>query len=657
VEFRSSRNAIRPLSTSYIGDVELNFIKVLSKSEEGLSLFDEEYLKGCLDNKINNYSSLYLSKEKAFGEFMQLSVLNKINPQVLSTTISILSADSFFTVKAEENKTLSIYSTSIFNTMVSEYDKIFDINFLDKQYCNISHRISKVDYYLNYSNGFKFSISPTEESKKFGYIFDPEFKKIIFYKNINGINNVLTFSDGILSCTSILSSYKDNAFDVNYIYQDMAPKLDTSWVSYDPKNKNSYTILNERSIYGLKNNYLIYTQYSNVTSNNLEANILMLKNQYSNTNYSFRGDYIVNNRNFNVPSVQFRSYNKMFTGNDQELGNYGINLNYEFYNTDYVIKSDSYNTLKTPETLYPYKKININDLNWNKSGAIAGDNPYMSDKIFHNKDNLSFGKRYVCTWLYKNENGESIWLDRYYNPEKNSFATALESVFDISYADQISELMYKVLDYTQYYDVPDIYNSIDEEYNHTPQTVKDALYGMPIFDKVSDLTLIPNKEYIYYRVGNNFISSIINSLSTNLIEDGIVLRNVNGGIKNVDSLIYEFDGSTYGYFDNYNLINKSNDHSFTILLTLKSDDWSKKFGYQIFGNLIDKGIALISDPIVTPFILVQNGSKMYVYNTDFALLDSSESKSNSINVNIIKDVYRTDHLNFYSSITNPYIIS
>ena len=658
MQFRSSRASVRPLSTSYIGDAELNFIKILSRSEEGLSLFDEEYLRGCLDNKINNYSSLYLSNEKAFGEMMQLSVLKKINPEIFSTSISILTADSFFTVKKRDDKNLSIYSTSIFNTMVSEYDRIFDINFIDKQYCNISHRISKIEYYLIHNNNaFVFSTSYNDDNRNFGYVFDSELKKIILYKNINGINNIITFNNGVLSSTPVLSSYKEHAFDVNYIFQDMYPKLDTSWVSYDPKHKNSYSILNDRSIYGLKNNYLIYTQYSNVTSSNLNANILMLKNQFSNTNYSYRGDYIVNNKDFNVPSVQFRSYNKLFTGNDQELGNYGISLNYEFYNTDYIIKSDVYNTIKTPDTLYPYKKININDLNWNKSGSIAGDNPYMSDKIFANKDNLSFGKRYVCTWLYKSPDGTSVWLDRYYNPEKNDYAKALESVFDTSYSDQMYEIINKTLDHTQYYDVPDIYNTIDEEYAHTPQTVKDALYGIPIFDKISDLTIVPDKEYIYHRVGDKFVSNYIDTLSSNKIEEGIVLRNLNGSIKNSETLIYEFDGSTYGYFDNYTLINKSNEHSFTILFSIKSDDWSKKFGYQIFGNLIDKGLALISDPKITPFILVQNNNKIYVYNTDFNLLDSSEVKSDSLKINIIKDIYRTDHLNFYSAVTNPYIIS
>ncbi len=655
--FRNSKSLITPLSTSYISDVDLKFISNLSLSEEGFSLYDEAYLKNCLDNKINNYSSLYLSDEVNFSQIAKLSVLNRIRPQSFSTSISKLSLDSFLTVGKIDDVTLSSYSSSIFNTMISEYDKIFDINFIDNDYCKISHRISKIDYYLNYNNGFKFSKNYTEDSIKFKYIFDSEVKKIILYKNINGVENLITFNNGILSSTPILSAFKENAFDVNYIYKDMNPKLDTSWVSYEIKHKNSYTIVDNRSIYGLKNNYLITTQYSNITSNKLEANILLLKNQISNNNYSYRGDCMVKNKNYNIPSVQFRKYNKMFTGNDQELGSYGISLNYEYYNTDYIIRSDSYNTIITPNSLYPYKKININDLNWNKFGSIAGDNPYMSDKIFHSKGLFSFGKRYVCTWLYKGLNGESIWLDRYYNPEKNNYSSALESVFDINYSDEISKLLNTNLNPSEYYDVPIIYNTIDEEFNHTPQKLKDALYGIPIFDKISDLTIEPNSEYIYHRVGNKFISNIINSMSSNLVEDGIVLRNIVGSIQNTENSIYEFDGTVYGYLDNYNKINKSNDHSFTIAISIKSDDWSKKFGYQIFGNLIDKGISLISDAKITPFITVQNGNTVYTYNTDFSILDSAKIDEKTSGTSVIKDLYRTDHLNFYSGITNPYIIS
>ena len=39
----------------------------------------------------------------------------------------------------------------------------------------------------------------------------------------------------------------------------------------------------------------------------------------------------------------------------------------------------------TPQNMYPYKRINIADTGLVKAGAIAGDTPLVSDKIFKKK--------------------------------------------------------------------------------------------------------------------------------------------------------------------------------------------------------------------------------------------------------------------------------
>jgi hypothetical protein len=142
-----------------------------------------------------------------------------------------------------------------------------------------------------------------------------------------------------------------------------------------------------------------------------------------------------------------------------------------------------------------------------------------------------------------------------------------------------------------------------------------------------------------------------------LIENGLDIKNIAGTTieisDDIDSNTYIFDGYSYATINNYNKVNTSNEHSYTISLFLKSDDWNSNFGYQIFGNLMDKGLSLLSDTKVTPFITVQNGKSIYVYNTDFNLVDESVL---SLESNYVKDLYRSDHLDSYYSITNPYII-
>lgn len=660
MQFYKYKSNITPLSTSYVGDADMNFVKNYIKTEEGFEFFSENYLKESLDNKINNYSSLYLTNEKKFSEFASINLIKNNRPESFTTTLYQKSSDQYLTCYPLSARTLSAFSTYANVKFIGDYDRLFEINIINSNICTISHTIYKIPYYLNCNSttDFIFLTSFSDEKCHFRYFLDEVSNKMVLLKQLNGTLYALNLYSGKISLSERISSYKEYSFDINYYIQEIEPRFDTSWVSYDPRHKNSYSILSDKSAYGLKNNYLISTQYSYITSSNIEANIMILKNQMSNTNYSYRGDYL-SNKNFNDPSVQFRRYNKIFTGNDQEKGFYNMSLNYQFYNTDYKINSDGYTTIKVSKSLYPYKQININDLNWSKSGATAGDNPYMADKIFYNQAKSIYQSRYVCTWLFRDKDNNCIWLDRYYKPELSDIASAYQTVFDRTYSDDFIDLLDKPLNYTEYYNVPDIHNTVIEEYNHTPQTVRDALFGMPIFDKVSDFLITPNNEYIYFRVGNAYIKEILNSLSANLIEDGFNFLSLNGASSerpsDVDAFTYNFDGSKYAILDNYASVNE-NDHAFTISMFIKSDNWNDYFGYQIFGNVTNKGLGFIADGKITPFITVQNNSNVYVYNTDFNLVDSAVLSSEGIGNIIIKDIQRGDHLDSYNVITNPYII-
>jgi hypothetical protein len=92
----------------------------------------------------------------------------------------------------------------------------------------------------------------------------------------------------------------------------------------------------------------------------------------------------------------------------------------------------------------------------------------------------------LCSWLYKRKDGESVWLDRYYIPEKTTYASALSTTFTYNYSDPINKLLQMQLSASEYYDVPYIFNTLAEEAANSPQKVKDALYGINFFDKISD---------------------------------------------------------------------------------------------------------------------------------------------------------------------------
>lgn len=644
-----------PLSSKYQGDEDLNFFSVKHSTEEGVSFFDEMYLKNVKDRRINNYSSLYLTDNQNADNFLNLdTIFERKDVELFSTSIIDDNTGLVFTVSSI-NDQISYTFTEKEQDFIDPLDRILDVTLLSGLSAKISHKHKNRNlYHLNYDiyNGFFFSID--ELDNIFKCIIDKKNNKIALLKTINGGLSSVIFSNFLLGLTANNNAYKTERFTINYHLETLKPRLNTTWVSYNTKNVNLYEINNQKSKIDLKNNYLITTQYSYITGNTLDCNILTLKNQKTNKNYSYRANYLEKN-NLNNPNVDNRNYTGLFTGNEQELGDYSISLNYEFYNADYKFDADKYTIFITPETLYPYEQINVNDLNWNTNGSLAGETPYLSDKIFQNKlKNSKNGEQYLCSWLFKKRNGESVWLDRYYYPDKTSYAEALNSLGNYTYIDPIKGILNIALTGDNIYDVPFVYNSLEEEYQNTPQTVKSALYGRPFFDKMSDLTILPDTEYIYHRIGNLYVKEILNGLKDQIITEQLQLKDTYGSnieleISDVDEVEYVFDNNTYSSLENYNDANVT--HQFTIAFWLKKDDWTQKTGHQIFGNLNDRGFSLLDDQQVTPMLILQNNKKVYVYNTDFTLLDTASLENEAELVNSkIKDIYRTDHLDSFYTI-------
>lgn len=638
-----------PLSTSYIGDSDVRFIGVLDSTEEGYSFYKENYLLSISDQKINNYSSLYLTSKHKTEDIIGINQLPNINNTYhFSTSIIDNNTGLYLTVSsnyASDTEELFYYFTEPNVKFIDSFERIFEVTLLNGTSASILHRgKNKINYHLLHNNGvFYFSSSFSQNYGVFNYILDKTNNKLCLFHN----SELIVCSNNKFTTTTSLSLFTSNYFNVNYYIQTLSPKLNTSWISYNNEHTNAYEINPEKSRNNLENNFLAYTSYSNITGNKLVANILTLKNQKTHKNYSYRSDFLEKS-NENVPTIDNRNYTGLFTGNDQEKGEYGITLNYEFYNLDYKFVADEHTVFRTPENLYPYKQININDLNWNYKGSIAGESPYLSDKVFQKriKTSDSIGT-YLCSWLYKNRDGTSIWLDRYYYPEKTSYASALATNFNYTYIDPINDLIKTKLLSSEYYDVPDIYNSLEEEAAHTPQTIQYSLYGRSFFDKRSDLAIEPNTEYIYHRLGNKYVDDVLAALETHLIQNGLKLLNGNDGTiyidnNDLDSIEYVLNGDSYATIENYNLANAS--HQFTVSFWMQSDEWQNGFGHQILGNLTDKGFGILYDRLITPFITIQNKQNLYVYNTNFELLDIATSDNEVDSTTIIKDIYRTDHL-------------
>ena len=648
-----------PLSTSYEADVDVKFIGNTITTEEGIQIYSENYLKGIADNKINNYSSIYLTGKQKATDILEIQTLkNESVVEVFNSSICNNNSGLYLTISGTgTDDSLPYFFTEKDRKFIDPIDCIFEITLLNSSSAKIIHRNkNRIDYYLAYdSNDIKFINIDDPERTVFNYIFDRKNQKLSLFKRFgNDVSLIGINNSNVFYLINTLSAFNDNHFNVNYYIRDIKPKLNSSWASYQMRGKNSYLINPEKSRLDLENNFLITTQYSNITGDKIKSNILNLKNQFTNKNYSYRSDYL-EKVNPNIPVVDNRNYVGLFTGNRQEKGDHSISLSYEFYNTDYRFESDKYTTFLTPKSIYPYKQININDLEWNNRGSIAGENPYKSDKIFTKRIKNGINGEYLCSWLRKEKDGKSVWLDRYYYPEKTSYASALAYTFAYDYQDNINQILAKKLETQEYYDIPYLYNSLKEEQQHSPQKISDVVYGYTYFDKRSDLIIEPDNEYIYHRIGNDYVRQILETIKDALITEKLTLLNGKNAeiliTDSADEAVYDLNGNAHARIENYNDINST--HQFTICFWLQSDNWKEKIGHQLFGNLNDRGFGFLDDQKITPLITIQNNERVYVYNTNFEMLDiaslENENKLNS-ETNIIKDLYRTDHLDSFYTI-------
>jgi hypothetical protein len=667
----SNSGHFTPLNSkySYDGDVIVKGIK--KEYEEGFSMWTEDYLKNVSDSKINYYSNLYLTDKRRLSDFIDLKPINYSIPKSFTTTLrnpvseKLLVFNSGRLVCDYKNKNEGYYS---------ERDFIYEIEFLDDLYLNIKHKhrenftqglssLKYETYYVKYESSlFKFSTNPSDATK-FHYVLDKKNNRLhLFYTRTYGTTPLSAVMPTLsnIGLTSDLANFQKYYFEVNYYIQTIEPRINSSWVSYDSRHKNQYEILPIKSRYNLENNFIFSTQYSNVTGNSFDVNLLTLKNQHTHKNYSYRSDNVERN-NYEVPLVDARRYHALITGNNEEKGEYSFSGSYEFYNLDYKFECDSYTKFFTPESLYPYEVLNINDSLWHKAGSIAGENPYQSDKVFYRNKRVSGQAEYLCSWLYKTKNGRSLWLDRYYYPEKTPYAEALASAMDSKYQDEIESMLEADLPFEEFYDIPYVHNSIEEEMEAYPQTIKSALMGVSYFDKISDVIFEPDCEYIYFRIGNDYTKEILTTFSQSLIQDGFDAITKQGTkvlyTESLDDIQYVFNSNLYGQVEKYSLIN--NTHQMTISFWLQSDDWSLDKGYQLMGNYNTNGFSVFFDRKITPLIMVQNGKKVYIYNTDFDLINTV-SLQNELELSensYIKDVYRTDHLDFFETITSELVIS
>jgi hypothetical protein len=625
--FNLTETNCTPLSTHYNLDSTVSFKKHTLFTENNIFFNLENVFKDPNDFTTNNYSNLYLTSKKFINDIIQINSLNYIDDTGFSTS---LAANSLFAIN--ENSKYWVceepeYYTNIAQVAVSglqaDFDNryYFELVFIDNFTCKIYHENDGVKRVLTLDTTANLSFCKEDTDldylgeyspQIFLYIYDRAQDLILFFKNVNDIIYYVTFnsvtSDLILS--EVLSGTSLD-FTNRTVFR-CEPRNDSTNLTYldDPylayqKIPNSLEVDESLSFENTQANFLLNTEYQNITSGDkLDVNVLSLKNTNTAENYQSRGNPIYYDSN-----VVNRDYKKLFTGSNQELGNDNITVGYETYTSNVIFKKDKVTYFHVPQNIYPLHQLNINDSKLAESGAIAGDHPMKSDKIFKKKADYKytsyFGNTklenigtFLCSWLSGNQdiNTRPIWMDRYYFPSKVSFLGALSSND------------FNAIEYRSFYDC----------------IAGDLTPDIHVYDKRSDSIFEPGTYYAYHHLGEKYSSDFINYLKDNLIQKVFYTYkttppnsfNISQDFNNPE---YIFNGNNYTLSENLSSIDDSN--QFTLIADIYNEDWQSPFGYQILGNYVNDGFGVFNCNEITP---------------ELGFIYSNDSIGTNINFDIIR---------------------
>lgn len=548
--------------------------------------------QGAKDIKSNNYNLTVLTKNDYLSSF-----INFKNIETEKNGLFYVYSSNY----PEIDSNSKVWKKNNFNLILEEdqeldSDNIFFIDFIEDGKCQIYHENNNEKYILCFSlnlSALKFVSTDAENIQNFNTVFDYVLNKniIIFYFSTFFGNYAIKTNGSSLSFQKTITFQEENKFYIKGKNNVLSLKNQNNWISYKRSfNKNNIIISDERSHFDVKNNHL-FTSTLNFSNSSISFNIMTLKNQLNQENDQSRGNVFLSENETNL-----REYESLFTGGYREKGYDKINLGYVSYSTPFVFKSGKTTYFHAPHDIYPYEKLNINSSKLAESGAIGGNCPLNSDKIWKKLKNYKDTSPYsipreentgqwLCSWLSAgNPDKRPVWMDRYYKPSKTTYYDALSAIS--------TEIVYK-----------DSFECLDLKEN--------------ISDVKSSLTFEEGVYYAYMHLGKNDYRNLIDGGLSNKILYTELDNYKKTNYLDVESFDkeYIFDGKTFGYLDSLKDIEKNN-VSFTFFL--EKDDWDIPSGNMIFGNYVNNGFGFYNYNLNTQYILLKNGkNNLSMLNNNF----------------------------------------
>ena len=401
--------------------------------------------------------------------------------------------------------------------------------------------------------------------------------------------------------------------------------------------KSDYNVDNVviESATSVNNNYFVFNNNYNFYQDNSERKFVMHADFFPLKNQATLHEYYSENNHFNAePDTQNRIYEKIHAGVHQIDGYDKVGLSYNIGTYDMVFKPNKMTYFTTPNSMSPYTVLNINDSKIENLGAVPGNNPLMSDKVFKRREvikNNAFSDdndpMYLCSWLSGGSDGSTMWVDRYYNPLASNFESALSGTSH--------------------------YNVITAAGAQTTET----------FDISSNLTFEPNNDYAYYHIGDFDYKKLFKAYDSKYNASVDCRYTTHKGIPIVPTMVKDdveliLDGTNFAK----NNTDIQGDCSINFWLHTKTNN--EPFCYKLLGNYFEDGVGIFNTDLVTPNIILpvaNKGSRRYgtdpvskllFLNNDFEVYDEVVVKDGARQVEII-GVGRKDNFSEYYVLALP----
>jgi hypothetical protein len=590
-----SDKIFKPLNFEYDFDSDLKINSNQIGVDGNLNYSITPSFSSVKDLKINNYTLNILTGNEKLQNFFSLDQISDIKNSICYVFYHpdryIIDSSSLFW-KFETNFISVSTNEDGFNDL-----NIFEIEFIDDLTCKLFYNNFGKKYALTHSLSLSsINLVPLTAnnfhnfSTTFEYIYDKQENQIILYVNSNLGQFVVNYENDKINLKRVNEYSKNNRFFIKKIEALNDIKVTLDWVSYDNKhNKNTLNVEKSKSHYDLKNNLLMSSLINSISST-IPINVLSLKNQLNQENLQNRGNVFLNENEVNL-----KEYESLFTGGYRELGYDKINLGYTAYTTPFYFKSGKTTFFHVPHDIYPYEKLNINSSKLAESGAIGGNCPLNSDKIWKKmanyRDTSPYGNaqeentgQWLCTWLSAGSpETRPIWMDRFYKADMMTPFAAMSAISN--------EITYK-----SSFDCYDIKTGIT--------------------DTISSLTFEKGCYYAYMHLGKKDYQNLIQSLSQNVFYNKLdIYKKSNYSDLNMNTDKYVFDGKTFGYI-NSNKEFKNN--SITFSFFANKDDWNLPTGSLIFGNYVNNGFGFYNYLSNSNYILLKkNNTNLQILNNNF----------------------------------------